>query len=114
MPFGRTSAPTFRHTRSNRSRSSARSIASTEVPRMFTPAASSPAARFSGVWPPNCTITPRGCSRWTISRTSSRVSGSKYSRSETSKSVETVSGFEFTMIVSYPASRSARTAWTQQ
>ena len=36
-----------------RSRSSARSMISGEVPRMFTPAASSWLARLSGVWPPN-------------------------------------------------------------
>ncbi len=39
-------------------RSSARSIDSGEVPIMFTPAAFSGRARFSGVCPPNCTITP--------------------------------------------------------
>ena len=44
--------------------------------------------------------------------TSSAVSGSKYSRSDVSKSVETVSGLLLMMIASYPASRKARTAWT--
>ncbi len=46
----------------NRLRSSARSIASGEVPMIGTPAFSSPRARFSGVWPPNWTITPSGFS----------------------------------------------------
>ena len=47
------------------------------VPITGTPAFLSPWARFSGVWPPNCTITPLGCSRSTISSTSSSVTGSK-------------------------------------
>ena len=55
-----------------------------EVPMIGTPAASSARASFSGVWPPNCTITPTGFSRSTISSTSSSVTGSKYSRSEVS------------------------------
>ena len=59
-------------------------------------------------------MTPTGCSRSTISSTSSSVSGSKNSLSEMSKSVETVSGFELTMMVSYPCSRSASAARTQQ
>ena len=42
-----------------RSRSSARSIMSGEVPRIGMPAFSSASASFSGVWPPNCTMTPR-------------------------------------------------------
>jgi hypothetical protein len=64
-----------------RSRSSARSIASGEVPRIGTFASSSGTASLSGVWPPNWTITPckvplrRSVS--TISSTSSAVSGSK-------------------------------------
>jgi carbamoyl-phosphate synthase large subunit len=41
-------------------------------------------ARFNGVWPPNCTMTPVGCSTWTISRMSSSVTGSKYRRSDVS------------------------------
>ena len=71
-----------------RSRSSARSMASGEVPRIGTLAFSSGSASLSGVWPPNCTITPcsvpfeRSVSM--ISITSSAVSGSKYSRSEVS------------------------------
>ncbi len=43
-----------------RLRSSARSMLSGEVPMMGTPAAFSGSARFSGVCPPNCTITPIG------------------------------------------------------
>jgi len=58
-------------------RSSARSIASGEVPRIGTPASRSGTASFSGVCPPNCTITPSGRSRSTMLRTSSSVSGSK-------------------------------------
>jgi hypothetical protein len=56
-------------------------MASGEVPRIGTSAASSARASLSGVWPPNCTITPcsvpfvRSCAM--ISSTSSAVSGSK-------------------------------------
>ena len=67
-----------------RSRSSAMSIASGVVPRMGTPAASSAWDSLSGVYPPNCTMTPHGFSRSMTSSTSSSVSGSKYSRSEVS------------------------------
>jgi hypothetical protein len=84
------------------------------VPMILTPRRSSGSASFSGVCPPSCTITPSGCSSRTISSTSSSVSGSKYSLSDTSKSVETVSGLEFTMIDSHPASRRASAACTQQ
>ena len=61
----------------NRSRSSARSIESGDVPMIGTPSFSSALASFNGVCPPNCTITPFGRSIATISNTSSRVSGSK-------------------------------------
>jgi hypothetical protein len=44
---------------------------------MGTPLASRSRASFSGVWPPNCTMTPVGFSTFTISSTSSSVSGSK-------------------------------------
>ena len=80
----------FRSTSSfwKRSRSSARSMASGEVPRIGMPAASSAAASFSGVWPPNCTMQPSTvplrCSTRTSSTTSSAVSGSKYRRSAVS------------------------------
>jgi len=67
-----------------RSRSSARSIESGEVPITGTPLASSACASFSGVCPPYCTITPSGFSSSTISSTSSSVSDSKYRRSEVS------------------------------
>ena len=49
--------------------------------RSGTPLSLSACARPSGVWPPSCTMTPATgpacCSACTISRTSSRVSGSK-------------------------------------
>ena len=54
----------------SRCRSSARSMASGEVPMMGTPRLASGPARFSGVWPPNCTITPSGFSRSMMFRTS--------------------------------------------
>ena len=54
------------------------------VPSSGTPASPRPAASFSGVWPPNWTITPSGCSTSTTPSTSSSVSGSKYRRSEVS------------------------------
>jgi len=63
-------------------------MASGEVPRIGTLAASRARASFSGVWPPNCTITPcklpfcRSVSM--ISSTSSDVSGSKYNLSAVS------------------------------
>ena len=46
----------------------------------------------------------------TISSTSSSVSGSKYRRLLVSKSVDTVSGLQFTIIVSKPDSRRASAA----
>ena len=61
----------------NFSRSSASSIVSTLVPMIGTPALARARARFSGVWPPNCTITPSGCTRSQMFSTSSVVSGSK-------------------------------------
>ncbi len=70
MPSSSSSVP-------NRPRSSARSIASWGVPRMRMPAASSSWAMRSGVWPPNCTITPFGGSFAQMLATSSKVSGSK-------------------------------------
>ena len=52
-----------------------------DVPRIGMPASSSALASFSGVCPPNCTITPISVpfsfSLVRISRTSSAVSGSK-------------------------------------
>ena len=67
-----------------RSRSSAMSIMSGEVPMIGTPLASRSRASLSGVCPPYCTMTPHGFSTWTISSTSSSVSGSKYRRSDVS------------------------------
>ncbi len=99
---------------SKRPRSSAMSIESGAVPRMGTPAASSGLVKRSGVCPPSWTTTPLGRSHRTISSTSSNVSGSKYSLSEMSKSVDTVSGFELIMIVLKPSSRNASPARTQQ
>ena len=47
-----------------------------------------------------------------MSRVDSSSSGSKYSRSDVSKSVDTVSGLLFAMIAPYPAARSACAAFT--
>ncbi len=58
MPFFGCFSRNLSSTRLKRSRSSARSMASGEVPRIGTSAASSARASFSGVWPPNCTMTP--------------------------------------------------------
>ena len=63
---------------------SARSILSGVVPSIFTPALLSFIASFSGVCPPNCTITPYGFSASITFITSSNVRGSKYSLSEVS------------------------------
>ena len=68
----------------NFSRSSASSMVSTLVPMIGTPALLSARARFSGVCPPNCTITPSGSMRSQMFSTSSVVSGSKNSRSDVS------------------------------
>ena len=45
-----------------------------------------------------------------IDRTSSTVIGSKYNLSDVSKSVETVSGLQLTIIVSYPSSLNPKEA----
>ncbi len=81
MPLAGCFKPSRLSTPANFSRSSASSIVSTLVPMMGTPALASARARFSGVWPPNCTITPSGCMRSQMFNTSSVVSGSKNSRS---------------------------------
>ena len=70
IPSSASSAP-------KRLRSSARSIASGEVPQIGTPAAARPRASLSGVWPPSWTITPSGFSRSLTASTCSSVSGSK-------------------------------------
>ena len=100
MPLGGCCSSNSATTLENRSRSSAASIESTLVPISGAPASASPRARLSGVWPPNCTITPRGVIRSTMLSTSSRVRGSKNSMSEVSKSVDTVSGLLLIITVS--------------
>ena len=62
-----------------RSRSSAASIASGDVPA--TSSAGIWPASFSGVCPPSETMIRYGCSAAITLSTSSRVSGSKYNRS---------------------------------
>jgi hypothetical protein len=47
-------------------------------------------------------------------RTDSASSGSKYSRDEASKSVDTVSGFELIMTACQPTARSVSAACTAQ
>ncbi len=47
-------------------------------------------------------------------RTLSGSSGSKYSRDEASKSVDTVSGFELIITACQPLRRSVSAAWTAQ
>jgi len=64
-------------------------------------------ASFIAVCPPNCNITPSGFSFSIIFNTSSSVIGSKYSLSEISKSVLTVSGLLLIIIVSIPSFFSA-------
>src|SRR5881628_2126588 len=54
-------------------RSSARSMASGEVPRIGTPASRRGTASLSGVWPPNWTTTPSGRSFSAMLRTSDRL-----------------------------------------
>jgi hypothetical protein len=56
--------PSFVSTAAKSFRSSATSIDSGEVPMMFTPLAFRPAARLSGVWPPNWTMAPSQPSCW--------------------------------------------------
>src|SRR3546814_7324953 len=58
MPLAGCLSPSLLTSAANRSRSSARSIACGDVPRIGIPSASSARARLSGVCPPNCTITP--------------------------------------------------------
>ena len=61
--FGGCVRPSFSTSFWKRSRSSARSIESGDVPMIGTPLASSARASFSGVCPPYCTITPFGLLR---------------------------------------------------
>ena len=98
--------------------SSAKSMESNEVPNIFILFLVKLAANFKGVWPPNWTIQPKSvpllASALQISITDSSSRGSKYKRSDVSKSVETVSGLQLIMIDSIPNSFSAYAAWTQQ
>ena len=57
---------------------------------------------------------PSGDSASMTLRTLSGSSGSKYSRDDASKSVETVSGFELIITARQPARRSVSAAWTAQ
>ena len=88
MPFSGCLSPSFCNSAWKRSRSSAMSMASAEVPRIGMPASSSAWLSFSGVCPPYCTMQPSTlpfcCSRRISAITSSANSGSKYSRSEVS------------------------------
>ena len=88
-------------------------------PSIGSCALSSDCDRFIAVCPPNCTMdggmtTPSSvvsiASFSSMSRTDSSSSGSKYSLSLVSKSVETVSGFEFTITLWTPSSWSAHAA----
>ena len=99
---------------SKRSLSSALSILSTLEPIIFIPHLANGPAKLIAVCPPNCTITPSGCSRSITFKTSSKVKGSKYNLSEVSKSVLTVSGLLLIIIVSYPSSFKAHTECTEQ
>ena len=67
----------WRISASKRRRSSARSMASTVVPRMRTPWRSSGSARLIAVWPPNWTTTPLARSASMTASTASWSSGSK-------------------------------------
>ena len=80
--------------------SSAASIEDADVPIIGTLFFSSSFTSLSGVWPPYCTITPKGFSKLIIFNTLSDVIGSKYNLSDVSKSVETVSGLQLIIIVS--------------
>ena len=88
MPCRGASSPAAASTEPNSPRSSARWMASGEVPTTGTPSAASALASPSGVWPPSWTMTPATaplrCSACTTSSTSSSVSGSKYSRPDVS------------------------------
>ena len=92
VPYFGAGSPAAFSTSPNAPRSSARSMASGGVPTIGTPASASRCASPSGVWPPSCTITPMTpgppSADWASARktssTSSKVSGSKYSRSAVS------------------------------
>ena len=88
MPLAACGMPRSQSSFANRSRSSAKSIESGEVPMILIPAACRLSASLRGVWPPYCTTQdtspPALRSRSMIADTSSNVSGSKYSRSTVS------------------------------
>ena len=90
----------FSNNSSNFSLSSAISICSAVVPKVFIPFSFKKLASLIAVCPPNWSITPSGFSFSIIFNTSSSVNGSKYSLSEILKSVLTVSGLLFIIIVS--------------
>ncbi|MNG00995.1 hypothetical protein D3C85_1029890 [compost metagenome] len=92
MPPGGCAIESLLSKASNFLRSSAVSILSRSEPRIRTPALCKGAAKLIAVCPPNCTITPIGCSRSITFITSSKNNGSKYKRSDVLKSVDTVSG----------------------
>ena len=83
-----------------------------------TPAATSGAARLSGVWPPNWTSAGSGPAAGGLGvddlQHALRVQRLEVEPDEASKSVETVSGLELTMTACQPSSRSASAAWTAQ
>ena len=101
LPFG-LSIPNFSNRSSNFSLSSAISIWSAVVPKVLIPFSFKKLASLIAVCPPNCSITPSGFSLSIIFNTSSSVNGSKYNLSDILKSVLTVSGLLFTIIVSIP------------
>ena len=122
MPPSGCGIPSRSRSAENRVRSSAWSIVSRLEPSSGTPECTSGAARLSGVWPPYATTAgsvsgpPRvpPLSNATMLRTLSGSSGSKYRRVDASKSVDTVSGFEFTITALQPSRRNTSAAWTAQ
>jgi hypothetical protein len=111
-----TASPTDSTASRNRSRSSARRIASSEAPistipsssRM--PASASSRARLSAVCPPIVGSSASGRSRASTPVTPSRSRGSRYVRSANPGSVMIVAGFELTTTVRKPSSRSTFSA----
>ncbi len=101
MPLRGRSRPIARIVSLNRSRSSARLIASTRAPMSSTPKRSSTPlsarsrARFRPVWPPMVGSSASGRSASMMRARTSTVSGSMYVRSANSGSVMMVAGFEF-------------------
>ncbi len=102
----------------NRPRSSARSIASTLVPRTLTPCFSktplsaSSVPQLRAVWPPKPRRTPSGFSFSMTPSTNSGVMGRKYALSPTNLgSVWMVATLGLTRTTSTPSSFSALIAW---